>query len=685
MSTANFFDPQQISIDVLLEKYCKGSETTQDEIFKRVAKGIAQAEKTEEDKLKWEKIFYENMLNGGIGAGRIMSAAGTDIKATLNNCYVLAVGDSISVPSEDGFPGIYEALRSAAETLRRGGGVGYDFSRIRPKNAYVKGTDSNSSGPCSYMDVFDHSCKTVESAGCFAGDTLINTTEGLIKIKDIVESDKDFYAITHLGPKKITAKFKNGIKPIWNVTTKYGYNVRVTKDHKFAYLQDGKIITKSIEDIYFSNDHSLLILTPNGKQVTPVWNKEEMTAYLVGAFHGNGSWVYNDDRKNVKGIRIANNTTKENIVDRIVDFATKLGLNPIKSKRPNENTFEVSIYNSVFFRNWRDNEINKGDIMSIPSFILQSSENVRAAYLSGMFEADGYVCESKSNITLSSITITLLKDIQTLMASFGIPITRKLIRMSVNNWQDLYEIGVYGIVAQTRFNNTVGNFLLNTLKAVASRDGIGFGHPANQVCKFTVNKNDLSRYWAGSIYSHPTITLNALTNVTTIPELINTITDKIKFISIEPEEETYDLEVEDVHLLSGDGFYTSNSRRGAQMGALRIDHPDVFDFVKAKRTVGRWNNFNVSVFVSDAFIEAKNKGEKWKLVHKAKPSESLIKQNNCYQENGLWVYQEIDAQELWDTIMKSNYDYAEPGILFQDTINNDNNLRYVEVIEATNP
>ncbi len=282
---------QPISLDVLREKYLKPGETTVDELYQRVARALASVEKPELRE-KYETLFLANLKAGAIGAGRIMSAAGTDIQATLINCFVQPVGDCIQGMDDEGFPGIYEALREAAETMRRGGGVGYDFSRIRPKGAQVKATASMASGPCSYMNVFDQSCSTVESAG---------------------------------------------------------------------------------------------------------------------------------------------------------------------------------------------------------------------------------------------------------------------------------------------------------------------------------------------------------------------------------------------------------ARRGAQMGVLRIDHPDVHEFITAKRTPGRWNNFNVSVGVSDEFIAAVQNSAQWELVHKARPGAALLAQGARQRADGLWVYATVPALELWDTIMKSAYDFAEPGILFLGRINEDNNLHYCEDIAATNP
>ena len=290
-AAAHALAPQTISTDVLQEKYLKPGEHTAQDLYVRVARALASVE-SPDSQAQYEALFLSNLENGAIGAGRIMSAAGAGIDATLINCFVQPVGDCIQGMDEQGYPGIYEALREAAETMRRGGGVGYDFSRIRPRGAQVKGTASIASGPCSYIDVFDHSCATVESAG---------------------------------------------------------------------------------------------------------------------------------------------------------------------------------------------------------------------------------------------------------------------------------------------------------------------------------------------------------------------------------------------------------ARRGAQMGVLRIDHPDVLEFISAKRTPGRWNNFNVSVAVPDAFMQALSKQADWQLVHPAKPGGDRIAQGAWRRDDGLWVYATLPAQDLWDHVMRSAYDFAEPGILFLDTIARDNNLSAIETISATNP
>ncbi|MDF1747819.1 MAG: adenosylcobalamin-dependent ribonucleoside-diphosphate reductase [Alphaproteobacteria bacterium] len=108
-------------------------------------------------------------------------------------------------------------------------------------------------------------------------------------------------------------------------------------------------------------------------------------------------------------------------------------------------------------------------------------------------------------------------------------------------------------------------------------------------------------------------------------------------------------------------------RRGAMMATMRCDHPDVEEFVAAKRTAGRLTNFNMSVLASDAFMEAVAAGSDWDLVFDGA------------------VIRTVQARDLWDKIMRSTYDHAEPGVIFIDRINARNNLHYCESIQATNP
>ena len=167
VETTSALAAQTISEEVLLEKYAKGDERGIADVYSRVAMALAEAEPAEH-RAHWAQQFLHALENGFIPAGRIQSAAGTSLSATLINCFVQPVGDAIT-HIEDGHPGIYAALAEAAETMRRGGGVGYDFSRIRPRGAAVGSTQSLASGPVSYMRVFDRSCETVESAGSRRG------------------------------------------------------------------------------------------------------------------------------------------------------------------------------------------------------------------------------------------------------------------------------------------------------------------------------------------------------------------------------------------------------------------------------------------------------------------------------------------------------------------------------------
>ena len=112
---------------------------------------------------------------------------------------------------------------------------------------------------------------------------------------------------------------------------------------------------------------------------------------------------------------------------------------------------------------------------------------------------------------------------------------------------------------------------------------------------------------------------------------------------------------------------SAGMRRGAMMATMRCDHPDIEDFIAAKRQPGRLRNFNLSVLVTERFMQAVKAGEDWPLVFEGK------------------TFRTVPATRLWDQIMRATYDYAEPGVIFIDRVNAENNLSYCETIGSTNP
>ncbi len=130
----------------------------------------------------------------------------------------------------------------------------------------------------------------------------------------------------------------------------------------------------------------------------------------------------------------------------------------------------------------------------------------------------------------------------------------------------------------------------------------------------------------------------------------------------------------------------AGNRRGAMMATLACDHPDVLEFIDAKHTPDRLTNFNVSVLVSDEFMSAVKNDKEW-LLGFNKPRLNGQHVGEVTHGNGeIWyIYHKLPARELWEKITRSTYDYAEPGVIFIDHINKQNNLWYCEDMRATNP
>jgi len=153
-----------------------------EDTWRRIARALAAPEA---EPAKWEEAFY-NALDGFkyLPAGRITAGAGTDRSVTLFNCFVMG-----TVPDDMG--GIFEMLKEAALTMQQGGGIGYDFSTIRPRGAEVKGVAADASGPLSFMDVWDAMCRTIMSAGSRRGAMMATMRCDHPDIEAFIEAKKD--------------------------------------------------------------------------------------------------------------------------------------------------------------------------------------------------------------------------------------------------------------------------------------------------------------------------------------------------------------------------------------------------------------------------------------------------------------------------------------------------------------
>src|SRR3954465_7676665 len=157
-------------------------DLTIEDSWRRVARALAAVETDPE---RWEQPFYDALRDFRfLPAGRILSGAGADRRVTLFNCFVM--GDIA-----DDLGSIFEHLREAALTMQQGGGIGYDFSTLRPKGAPVRGVGADASGPLSFMDVWDAMCRTIMSAGARRGAMMATMRCDHPDIEDFIAAKRE--------------------------------------------------------------------------------------------------------------------------------------------------------------------------------------------------------------------------------------------------------------------------------------------------------------------------------------------------------------------------------------------------------------------------------------------------------------------------------------------------------------
>lgn len=260
-------------------------DNTVEDTWKRIANALAACEPT--DKIShWEERFYDALSDYKfLPAGRIIAGAGTKRDVTLFNCFVMGTID-------DDMSAIFSGLKEAALTMQQGGGIGYDFSTIRPKGAPVVGVGADASGPLSFMDVWDAMCRTVMSAGARRGAMMATMRCDHPDIEDFIDAKREAGRLTNFNLSVlITDPFMDAVHAdadwqlIFNGTTYRTLKARALWDKitasTFAYAEPGVIF---IDRINRRNNlaycESIQATNPCGEQPLPPYG-----ACLLGSIN----------------------------------------------------------------------------------------------------------------------------------------------------------------------------------------------------------------------------------------------------------------------------------------------------------------------------------------------------------------------------------------------------------------
>ncbi|MDF2725266.1 MAG: ribonucleoside-diphosphate reductase, partial [Paenibacillus sp.] len=704
-----------------IEKLTLTKEKTPEQLWDRLATAMASVEAPEKQKDWKEKFNY--ILDDWrlVPGGRIAAGAGASDELTLFNCYV--------IPSpHDSRGGIMATLSEMTEIMSRGGGVGINLSSLRPRRSVVRGVSGSSSGAVSWGGLFSYTTGLIEQGGCFGPNERIATNRGLIpagELADRISNGEALMALTEKGPRRITCAFRNGIKPLFRVTTKRGFTVEVTKDHKMGVLRNGVVATVPLRDLDVGSE--TLILLADGVHEIPYvhlqsdpYKRSEMSttlneavtlpkllderlAYLLGYFYGDGyvHWGRKVNGEAPKAIKLATADEYPDIREHLVGLVRELfALEPVVEEGDGA-CHNVAVYSRILIDWLEQNGIlkSRSEEIRVPEAIFRSPSSVMGAFVAGYFDADGCDRGSKGGYGFDSVSIEMLRDIQQLLAANGILSHIHSTDRSDQGWRTIHRLCVTGAEFKERMSRFIG--FSNKDKQVAGLRNHGNSYPRDAWERMGIP----GRYYQGVWDSTQSrISYRALTRVKgrlqadgqvalaeRVEQLLHVVPDRIESIELAGVSPVFDFEVEDVHMLCGNGFYTSNSRRGALMLMINDWHPDLLDFITVKSTMGQITNANLSVCVSNDFMKAVKQDLDWELVF----PDTMDPEYNELWDGDLakWKslgkkvkeYRTVKAREVWHTIIESAWKSAEPGVVFMEYYNQMSNSWYFNPIICTNP
>lgn len=707
-----------LSQEIYEQTYRYGDENIE-KTQKRIADDIASIET---DKDKWFNEFLSILEDFKfVPGGRIISNAGTQIRGTT---YINCFTSDAKVLTKFGYKNISD-IEIGDEVLTHLG----RFRKV-----------------VNTMERFYEGKINVYSSSNLISDIKATPEHPFYQGKnEWVISDKNEKLV--LFNYKEEWKWKSG-KDTINL---YEY----VKDIKRKGVSKNSVI-KEDKNIYTTTDFiggNGSKVTKKGEPLKNIITIDEDFAYFIGRFVGDGSTFCVNNSYEVDGFNIVFNNKEKKSAERIKDILfKKVGI----SMNENKGDFDGFYLrkNSPLFSYFLMKTCGRySDTKMVPEYIWNSDNKIKMSFLLGLFDADGTITDRDIKITLNNEK--LISDIQAMLLQIGIPSTKNSVY--VKEYPDkvyyqlslttLYSKEFIKLLSKIYDDNRISEFLLKNITdenkgqfpysvKIEENDIDGKIFIVNKFNKTEENLIDFV-YNISVEEDESYVVNNVVVHNCFVDGFVGKNQDSVSGILEALRRQAFILKSEGGYgfcadvmrprggyiegiandtpgavkwldnwntqsdvITAGSGRKSGNVkakqkiRKGAQMVTLSCWHPDIEEFITAKQTSGRLDKFNMSVLITDAFMNAVIKGEKWDLIF---PDFDKVKEiyNDSWDGNiGKWVsegnpvkiYKSFkDANELWDLILKSTYNRNEPGVLFVDTMNRLNNLSYCEYISATNP
>ena len=723
------------ALRVLRERYLArvGEDVaeTPEEMCWRVALAIAAAEtrfgRSAAAVSEVAAAFYDMMVDGYfLPNSPTLMNAGKENQLQYSACYVLPIGDSMRE--------IFDSVKAAAIIHQSGGGTGFSFSRLRPKNDLVSSTGGRASGPVSFLRVFNAATEAVKQGGCVAPDTRVSTSRGIVPIRTLgpaAAPDDSWHphrgrldVATDEGPRESDEFYSHGRAPVRKIITRNGYSLCATTEHRLRVIaSDGEYAWRAVGDIGIGdwvalqkrtylpvegNEFPVFDVAPH-LNAAPIRIPEGPTRELgefIGYLLGDGPLSV--DARGTGRLILTVCQAERDVGEHLSRIGEQLfGLRSSRQQKPGDGSTSY-IFASATLVAWLRAigvETPRSIDVRLPDLAFTAGPDFARAILRGLFTADGTVTP-EGYPSLVSASKGLIDDVQQLLLALGMPSGVRMKRRGRGRFgqNPVYhlrvitgdgvrvfaeEIAFFASAKRERlkasgskaweFNDVIPyqGALLRRLYRGPGR-GCGPGRTSRGANRRLyraiqhylprvaaprhVVRSRLRKLAAG----HPEIggapgVQWFLANEQFYDEVV-----KVE----EGESPTLDLSVPANNTYIANGFVSHNTRRGANMGILRVDHPDVLEFIECKLD-GGITNFNISVAATDAFMDALARGGDYELVN---PRTGVAAGT-------------LSAREVFDRIVRAAWRTGDPGMIFIDRINRSpaNPTPELESIEATNP